>query len=213
MSLVENLKKDYDGFRLNIPRWEILDQGVTALWGASGAGKTSVFRILFGLEDCRGFTWKWGNENLAAVPTPKKNLGVVFQSLELFPHMTARENIFFGAKARKIDEKKANERFREMERVLSLTSFLNRKTELLSGGEKQRVALARALMTFPRMLFLDEPFSALDESLKAEARTLLKKLLKETNTPALLITHDERDLKELADKVTHIKDGEIVAGN
>lgn len=213
MSLVENLKKDYDGFHLHIARWEILDQGVTALWGASGAGKTSVFRILLGLEDCSGFSWKWGSEDLALVPTPKKNLGVVFQSLELFPHMTARENIYFGARARRIDEKKADARFQEMEKVLSLTPFLDRKTEFLSGGEKQRVALARALMTFPRMLFLDEPFSALDESLKAEARALLKKLLKETNTPALLITHDERDLKELADKITQIKDGQILSGS
>jgi sulfate transport system ATP-binding protein/putative spermidine/putrescine transport system ATP-binding protein len=212
VSLVENLKKNYDGFELNIPRWEILDQGITALWGASGAGKTSVFRILLGLEECRGYSWKWGKEDLARTPTPKKNLGVVFQSLELFPHMTARENIFFGAKARKIDAAEARERFHEMEQVLSLSPFLDRKTELLSGGEKQRVALARALMTFSRMLLLDEPFSALDESMKAEARVLLKKLLRETQIPALLITHDERDLKELADKITHIKDGHLIAG-
>lgn len=82
-----------------------------------------------------------------------------------------------------------------------MSDCLHRRAELLSGGEKQRVALARALMAFPKILFLDEPFSALDENLRQEARQLVKKLLNETQTPALLITHDEKDLQALADKV------------
>lgn len=211
MSFVENLHKDYDGFHLKIPKWEILDQGVTALWGPSGSGKTSVFRVLLGLEACKDLSWRWGDQDLAKLATPEKNLGVVFQGLELFPHLTAKENIFFGAQARKISEDKAMDRFQKMDRVLNFGRFLDRKAELLSGGEKQRVALARALMTFPRMLFLDEPFSALDEGLKSEARSLLKSLLQETKTPALLITHDERDLKELAGKVTEIRDGQLIS--
>jgi sulfate transport system ATP-binding protein/putative spermidine/putrescine transport system ATP-binding protein len=212
MSSVENLFKDYDHFRLRVRRWEILEQGVTALWGPSGAGKTSVFRILLGLEKCDTLKWIWQGEDLAKLSTPKKNLAVVFQSLELFPHLSARENIFFGAQARKIPEARAEERFGRLAGVLALHRFLDQRTELLSGGEKQRVALARALMTFPRMVLLDEPFSSLDEGLRTEARALLKELLNETKTPALLITHDERDLRELANKVTEIRDGEIVAG-
>lgn len=209
MSFVENLHKDYDGFHLKIPKWEILDQGVTALWGPSGSGKTSVFRVLLGLEACADLSWRWGDQDLAKLSTPERNLGVVFQGLELFPHLTAKENIFFGAKARKIAEDLAWDRFKKMDQVLNFGRFADRKADLLSGGEKQRVALARALMTFPRMLFLDEPFSALDEDLKAEARDLLKNLLQETQTPALLITHDRRDLKELASKITEIRDGQI----
>jgi len=212
MSFVENLYKDYDGFHLKIPKWEILDQGVTALWGPSGSGKTSVFRVLLGLETCENLSWRWGEQDLAKISTPQKNLGVVFQGLELFPHLSARENIFFGARARRIAPDRAEDRFKKMDQVLGFARFLDRKAELLSGGEKQRVALARALMTFPRMLFLDEPFSALDEGLKSEARRLLKNLLQETKTPALLITHDERDLKELASKITEIRDGQLISG-
>ncbi len=209
MSVVEHLNKKYDGFEIQIPRWEILDQGVTALWGPSGSGKTSVFRVLLGLESCPGLKWSWGAEDLAQLPTPKRNLGVVFQTLDLFPHLTAQQNIYFPVKARGIAADLAEKRFGKLNDVLKLKSFLNRKAELLSGGEKQRVALARALMSFPRMLFLDEPFSALDESLRGDARKLVKLLLQETQTPAVLITHDERDLEALAQKVTKIEKGRI----
>lgn len=211
MSVVENLFKKYDGFEIEIPRWEILDQGVTALWGASGSGKTTVFRVLIGLEECPGFKWNWSGEDLARLSIPERRLGVVFQSLDLFPHLSARENIDFAVKARKIPRPQAQERFEKLIEVLNLKDFMDRRAELLSGGEKQRVALARALMSFPRMLLLDEPFSALDESLKDGARQFLKDLLKETGTPALLITHDERDLVYLADQVTKIAKGRISA--
>lgn len=210
MSVVEHLNKKYDNFEIQIPRWEILDQGVTALWGPSGSGKTSVFRILLGLESCPELKWQWGKEDLAQMPTPDRQLGVVFQTLDLFPHLTAQQNIFFPVKARKISQEKANERFQRLNQVLRMENFLNRKAELLSGGEKQRVALARALMSFPRMLFLDEPFSALDETLKKDARNFLKVILQETKTPALLITHDERDLETLANQVTKIDSGRLL---
>jgi len=211
MSVVEHLNKKYDGFEIQIPKWEILDQGVTALWGPSGSGKTSVFRVLLGLESCPGLKWTWGSEDLAKVPTPERKLGVVFQTLDLFPHMSARKNIFFPVKARGIAKDLAQERFEKLNQVLHLEEFLDRRAELLSGGEKQRVALARALMSFPRILFLDEPFSALDESLRGEARDFLRKLLAETRIPAVLITHDERDLEVLAQKVTKIERGRILS--
>jgi ABC-type Fe3+/spermidine/putrescine transport system ATPase subunit len=211
MSVVEQLNKKYESFEIRIPRWEILDQGVTALWGPSGSGKTSVFRVLLGLEPCPGFKWMWGAENLALLPVSKRGLGVVFQSLDLFPHLTAERNVLFAAEARKISKEQTSERMKKLRDVLKLDSFFNRRAELLSGGEKQRVALARALMSFPRMLLLDEPFSALDESLRTEARQYVKELLKSTGTPAILITHDERDLDVLADKVTKIDQGQLLS--
>ncbi|MEZ0393073.1 MAG: ATP-binding cassette domain-containing protein [Pseudobdellovibrionaceae bacterium] len=210
MSVVEHLQKKYDGFEIEIPRLEILDEGVTALWGSSGSGKTSILRILLGLENCPGMKWRWGSEDLAQVSPPNRRIGVVFQTLDLFPHLTARQNILFPVKARKIPDLQANERFEKLQSVLRLESFLDRRAELLSGGEKQRVALARALMSFPRILFLDEPFSALDEALKSEARQFLKTLLQETKTPALLITHDERDLEKLAAQVVRIQQGRVL---
>src|SRR5271165_2213509 len=100
MSLVKGLVRDYDGFTLSIPTWEIPDQGITALWGPSGSGKTTAFRLLIGLEPCPGLSWTFAELDIAALPVPQRRLGVVFQTLELFPHMTARENILFAARAR-----------------------------------------------------------------------------------------------------------------
>ena len=169
MSLVQNLKRDFGDFIVDIPKWEILDNGVTALWGPSGSGKSTVFRILLGLESVdAGFSWKLGDVDLASLPTPERRLGVVFQSLELFPHMSARENMMFAADSRKRPRVEAEADLRELVSVLGLGGCIDRQAAFLSGGEKQRVAIARALIGKPRVLFLDEPFSALDAEIRKE---------------------------------------------
>ncbi len=210
MSRVENLIKDYDGFSIHIPRWEIPDSGVTALWGPSGSGKTSVFRLLIGLEPCPGLKWHFGDLDLASLPVPERRLGVVFQSLELFPHMTAEENILFPARARGIPLDEAQAKLRELTADLRMADYLRRPAKLLSGGEAQRVALARAVIGSPRFLFLDEPFSSLDAELKGEARAVVKKLMDRLRIPTLLITHDPADLESLAQTVVKIADGRLV---
>lgn len=211
MSWVRNLKRDYGDFRVEIPKWEILDQGVTALWGPSGSGKTSVFRLLMGLDQVEpGFSWQVGDLDLSKLPTPERRLGVVFQSLELFPHMTARENILFASQARGIPEEEASSHLNELVSVLSLERSLTRRAGILSGGEKQRVALARALIGRPRILFLDEPFSALDADLRAEARSLVKQAIEREKIPTVLITHDRQDLEVFKGKVSEIENGRIV---
>ena len=155
--------------------------------------------------------WKWGDEDIAKLPMRERRLGAVFQTLDLFPHLSAKQNIFFAAQARKIDGNLAQKRFEKMVEILRMSSFLERKSELLSGGEKQRVALARALMSFPRMLLLDEPFSALDSGLRLEARKLVKDLIQETQIPVLLVTHDQEDVNYLADQVSQIRDGKLLS--
>ena len=214
MSSVRDLKHEYDGgFSIDIPSWEILDDGVTALWGPSGAGKTSVFRILLGLDPCPSLVWKHEGEDLARLPAPQRRLGVVFQTFELFPHMTARENISFAARARRRPAVASEGLFAELIEMLALNPFLERKVGLLSGGEAQRVALARALIGEPRILLLDEPFSSLDADLRQEARALVARLVRLRKTPTLLITHDPDDLHMLATKVTEIKNGRLVSGH
>src|SRR5262249_20906512 len=151
---------------------------------------TSVFRVLIGLEECRGLKWTFGGEDLAALPVPQRRLGVLFQSLELFPHMTARENIEFAAAAARLEGAVVKERLSQLTEDLRMNSYLARKAHLLSGGEAQRVALARAVIGGPRFLFLDEPFSALDAELKSDARTVVKKVIEKYQIPTLLITHD-----------------------
>ena len=210
MSLVKNLRADYGDFRIDIPSWGILDQGVTALWGPSGAGKTSVFRLLLGLDKAEsGFSWEFRGEDLAKLATSDRRLGVVFQSLELFPHMTARENILFAAEARGLGE--VSSHLDALVSRLSLSSFLERRASVLSGGERQRVALARALIGRPRLLFLDEPFSALDADLRAGARELVRSAIEAEKIPTVLITHDRTDLDVLATKVSEIRNGRLTS--
>lgn len=209
MSWVRNLKRDYDGFKIDIPEWQIADRGVTSLWGPSGAGKTSVFRLLLGLDDAEpGFEWIVGNKDLAKLPTPERRLGVVFQSFELFPHLTADANIRFAAECRRIQNYQPH--FESLVETLSLSNCLSRKADVLSGGEKQRVALARALIGLPRVLFLDEPFSALDADLRVEARHLVKQTIERESIPTVLITHDREDLIAFGGPVTEIREGRVL---
>lgn len=208
MSLVTGLIKDYNGFRLEIPAMEIPDEGITVLWGPSGAGKTSLFRNLIGLEDCKGLSWSFQGMNLMNLPIAERRLGVVLQNFGLFPHMTAKQNVKFGAQARKVMNSEA--KMSVLRESLNLENCWHRNVKVLSVGEQQRVALARAVIGDPVFLFLDEPFSALDEKNKQEARSLLKKLVREKKIPTLLITHDKGDVEYLADHIIRINNGQII---
>lgn len=210
MSLVEKLIIEYADFSVRIENWELLDSGVSVLWGPSGSGKTSVFRGLLGLETVRECKWIFGGEDLGRLSPGQKNIGVVFQTYDLFPHMTAYTNIQFAAQARKIDSVTFERQLTTIARKLRIEHLLSKKVPLLSGGEQQRVALARAVVGKPRMLFLDEPFSALDEELKQESRELVRDFIKEQNIPVLLITHDKRDVDVLGTKVFEIKSGRLI---
>lgn len=210
MSLVEKLIIEYSDFSVRIENWELLDTGVTVLWGPSGAGKTSVFRGLLGLENIKECKWVFAGSDIGLLNPSKKNIGVVFQNYDLFPHMTAYENIQFAAEAKKMNKSDFNTRLDAISKKLRIESIMNKKAPLLSGGEQQRVAIARAVVGQPRMLFLDEPFSALDEELKQESRELVRDFIQEQKIPVLMITHDKRDVDFLADKVSEIKAGRIV---
>jgi len=211
--IVHNLKKEYDGFQLDIPEWTIADRGITALSGRSGSGKTSIIRILLGLEDCPSLSWMIetpsGALDLARLPIEKRNLAVVFQNYELFPHLSARENIMFAAKAQKLANDEAIRRLSRLASRLQIETLLEKKAKVLSGGERQRVALARALIREPRFLFLDEPFSALDIEIRQEARRLVKSIVDEYKTPTLLVSHDPADVESLASHVVYIEAGRL----
>lgn len=210
MSLVEGLIADFGDFKVHIPKWEILDKGVTALSGPSGSGKTTVFRMLIGLIPCPTLKWDFQGVDVARLPLRERRLGVVFQTLELFPHMTAKENIYFAARARRIPQEEADVDFERLIADLQLTHCQSRTVPQLSGGEKQRVALARALIGRPRALLLDEPFSSLDVQTRDGARRLVKSVIVQRKIPTILVTHDAQDLEVLADRVDRIQDGHLV---
>lgn len=210
MSQIKGISLRQDDFSLKIPEMEIDDRGVTALVGPSGSGKSTLIRVLLGLEPLGEWSWIFGGEDISKLPVEKRNFGVVFQTLELFPHMTALENVLFPLRCRGTVDDSALNRVNELMEHLEISSCASRRPGKLSGGEKQRVALARALSFKPRFLFLDEPFSSLDEEVREKSRQLVDEILKEQNVPALLVSHDKRDIDHLASKIYRIKNGRLV---
>lgn len=218
MSVVKRLQHDYGDFKIEIENWEILDQGVTAFLGPSGSGKSSVIRHLLGLEKSDQMQWLWSEGavqvDLAALAIRERRLGVVFQNGELFPHMTTRQNIEFAAEAAVVSRGAKRSEVMDLVKQLIQDLGLERVSETravnLSGGERQRVALARALVGRPRLILLDEPFSALDAELRRDVRAMVFRVLAEYQIPALLVTHDAEDLVGLRGKVTRIRDGRII---
>lgn len=208
MSIIKHLKTDYHSFHLDIDHLEIADQGVTALIGPSGSGKTTILRLLSGLIPCPSLEWIRDDQNLAQLPIEKRRIGFVFQTLELFPHMTAYQNIKFAVQCSSVKDSQMNTEF--LISSLSLESCLDTKADQLSGGEKQRVALARALAIRPQILFLDEPFSSLDMDNKTSALNLIKEMISYYNIPALLISHDKDDVTSLAHTIIQIEQGRII---
>ena len=207
MSRIENLQHEYDDFLISIPQWELPDEGISSLQGPSGSGKTSVIRLLLGLDPCPGLSWKIKGVDVAPLPVREKRLGVVFQTLDLFPHMSAEENWLFGRESRRLT--KVSPLVTEIPKRLKIAHLAKQSVMTMSGGERQRVALARALLLEPRFLFLDEPFSALDVEMRTEARKLVREVINEIKIPTLLITHDPEDVKDLADHQFKIQNGKL----
>ena len=210
MSRVTGLIKSYGDFRLEIAEMTLSDSGVTCLIGPSGSGKSSVFRLLSGVEPCPGLSWHFKGRDLAALPVRQRKLGVVFQSFEIFPHMTAEQNIRFAATVRGLLADKAEQHIAELKSALDLDPCWQTRGAELSGGEQQRVAIARALVGEPEFLLLDEPFSSLDIPLRQKARQVLSSMMKKRGIPALLVTHDPQDVEALADHQLFIGEGRLL---
>ena len=212
MSSIKNLYLKLDKFELNIPSLELAEQSVTAIIGPSGSGKSTFFKVLIGIYSPVGWSWTFTHENLHHLPIQERRLGVVFQNYELFPHLTAEENIQIVMRARAQSGLQFDEAMSVLEKYrerLQLQKCWQTKAQQLSGGEKQRVALLRAVMSRPRLLLLDEPFSALDLELRHDARGLVKSLLDEVKIPTYLITHDVDDVVALAQHVVKMQAGQI----
>jgi ABC-type sulfate/molybdate transport systems ATPase subunit len=191
--------------RLDV-RFEV-PPGITTLFGPSGAGKTTTLRIIAGLErtaeaEIRLDDERWADAHLH-LPPEARRVSLVFQSLALFPHLSALDNVRFGAP----DEAQAA---RWLERF-HVAHVAARKPPTLSGGEAQRVALARAMAARPRALLLDEPFSSLDDELRAQLSTELREVVAEAKLPTLLVTHDRREARRLAEHVVAISHGGVVS--
>lgn len=192
---------------------EARDQ-IVVLWGPSGAGKTTILHCLAGLTTPSSGFIKLEDRILYSsldkinLPARSRQIGYLFQDYALFPHMTVQENIVYGLKNKKDLSEKAAEPI-AMLNSFGIGHLTDRYPRQLSGGEKQRVALARALLVQPRLLLLDEPFSALDKRTKISLREEIKKLQAHWKIPFLLVTHDEEDAESLGDVIISIDKGRI----
>jgi thiamine transport system ATP-binding protein len=187
---------------------DVADGEVVALLGPSGCGKSTLLRSVAGLEpEARGEI-RWGIEDLTRTPVHKREIGLVFQDGQLFPHRDVAGNVRFGLRMHGI--RPTEPRVDELLDLVGLSGYRRRRVTDLSGGEQQRVALARALAPKPRLLLLDEPLSALDRALREQLALDLARLLRKTGTSALVVTHDHDEAFTLADRVALMRTGRIV---
>lgn len=180
-----------------------------ALLGPSGSGKTTVLRMIAGLLTPSAGTVYIGERNVTNARPKDRQIGVVFQSYALFPHLTAGENIAFSLRLRRVKKNEIRDRVNELLGLMQLSHREHYYPDQMSGGERQRVALARALAFRPPLLLLDEPLSALDAKVRDSLRELLKDVQRQTGVTTLMVTHDQEEALSLADRVIVMQAGEI----
>ncbi len=180
-----------------------------SLLGPSGCGKTTLLRIVAGLLSADRGTIRLDGEEIGARPPHRRDVGVVFQNYALFPHLTVAENIAFGLKARRHPAGEIGPTVRRFLSLVHLTDFADRSVRALSGGQQQRVAVARALAVKPKLLLLDEPFSALDRKLRENMQIELRRLLRELGITAVFVTHDQDEALTMSDRIAVMNKGAI----
>ena len=179
------------------------------LLGPSGCGKTTLLRMVAGLEEPTVGKILLDDADITEVPTHKRNLGMVFQSLALFPHLTVGENIAYPLRIRRVGREEQRKRTEELLKLIHLPGFADRPVSKLSGGQRQRVAIARALALSPRLFLLDEPLSALDAKLREAMQVELRQLQQKLGITTIVVTHDQREAMTMADLVVVMGDGKI----
>jgi len=182
---------------------------LTALLGPSGGGKSTLLRIIAGLESADSGEVHIEGTEATHLPAQKRNVGFVFQHYAAFKHMTVAKNVAFGLEIRKRPKDEVNRRVEELLDLVHLTQFSHRLPSQLSGGQRQRMALARALAVEPKVLLLDEPFGALDAKVRKELRDWLRRLHDEVHVTTVFVTHDQEEALEVADEIAVINDGRI----
>ena len=189
---------------------EVRSGEILALLGESGCGKSSLLKAMLGLYPLsKGKIFFQGKE-IQNLPSHKRGISVVFQDLRLFPHLNVGENVGFSLELQKVPKAERKKRVEELLKLVQLEGYSERRIDSLSGGQMQRVAIARALAMNEKLLFLDEPFSALDPNLRREMGDFLLELQRKENLTVVLVTHDQEEALRLAHRIALMKDGEIL---
>jgi len=207
---IDRLGKSYgpqrvvEDLSLHLPRAETL-----ALLGPSGCGKTTVLQAIAGFVTPDAGDIRLDGHSILAVPPEKRGTAMLFQHYALFPHMSVAENVGFGLRMARVPKPEAAARVRAALALVRIEALADRRPAQLSGGQRQRVALARAVVTEPRLLLLDEPLGALDQNLREEMQTELRKLQAKLGLTTVLVTHDQHEAVVLADRVAVMRAGRI----
>lgn len=208
--VLKNIKKAYDkknvidGIDL-----EINDKEFLVLVGASGCGKSTILRMIAGLEEITSGEIFIDDRKVNRVAPKDRDIAFVFQSYALYPHMTVYENIAFGLKMRRISDALIEQKVMDAAEILNLTDLLDRKPKQLSGGQRQRVALGRAIVREPKVFLMDEPLSNLDAKLRVQMRSEIKKLHEKLQTTFIYVTHDQTEALTMGDRIVVLDKGVI----
>ena len=208
---LENITKVFDG-----GTQVLYDISITAetgqslvLTGPSGAGKTTILRIIAGLETPTSGKIFIDGEDVTQKEPRQRDVAMVFQHFSLYPHMTVFENMGFALKMKKMARQRIKQKVVEVAKMLEIAQFLNRKPWQLSGGQRQRAALGKAIVREPKLFLFDEPLSNLDHMLRAKARGQIKDILQRLKATSIYVTHDQNEAKELADRICVLNLGRV----
>lgn len=211
MIKIEGLRKEFgrDVVALDDINLEFEDSTFIALLGPSGCGKTTTLNCVAGLLEPTSGKIFFDDQDVTDLQPKDRNIGMVFQSYALYPHMRVIDNIAFSLKQKKVSKEERHAKAREIAKKLQIEHLLDRRPSELSGGQQQRVSMARALIKNPKVLLLDEPMSNLDARLKIEIRDEIKRLQQDTGITAILVTHDQEEAMAMADKIAILDNGQI----
>ena len=210
MIRVEDISNNWGEFELKNVSLEVKQGEYFVILGPTGSGKTLLLELIVGLYiPNKGKIFIEGKDITYEVPE-KRNLGFLYQDYSLFPHFSVRKNIEYGMKLRNMSKTEIDNKLKELSKMFKIQNLMHRDVTTLSGGEQQRVALARALATNPKVLLLDEPFSALDENTKANLISEMKELHRKEGITFIHVTHSQEEAMILADRIGIIMNGTIV---
>ena len=208
---IRNITKSYQGQTLlDGISFDVENNETVCLLGPSGGGKSTILRIISGLETAEKGQVIWQGKDISDVPPYARHFGLMFQDYALFPHLTVYENVAFGLRMQKQTEDYIDASVIEALKLVNMDNFISRRVTDLSGGEQQRVALARALAPKPQLLMLDEPLGALDRTLREKLGEELRGLLRKMKIPAIYVTHDQQEAFSIADRILVLYQGRIV---